>query len=162
MSCRSRESLWRVAVATALLAPACGSNTPSPTEVARAVITVSVDPTPVPAVASNRFGTTFSARFKVVIKETAGQGGEVQAVKTTLYDEVSGFPVGVVNYDSADLVVFVGAKRVEAGGSLEVPIQIDYAIPGDATAKAARLNAVVELKDDKGNAVTASILVRVE
>jgi len=162
MSCRSRESLWRVAVAAALLAPACGSNTPSPTDVERAAITLSVDPTPVVAVASNRFGTTFSARFKVVIKETAGQGGEVQAVKTTLYDEVSGFPVGVVNYDSADLLVFVGAKRVEAGASLEVPIQIDYVIPSDATAKAARLNAIVELKDDKGNAVTASILVKVE
>jgi hypothetical protein len=128
----------------------------------RAVITVTVDPNPVTAVAATRLGSTFSARFKVVITEIAGQGGEVQKVTTTLYDEVSGAVVGSVLYDSADLVVFVGSKRVEASGTLTVPIQIDYFIPNDATAKAARLVAVVDLKDDKGNAVSASILVKVE
>jgi hypothetical protein len=161
MFCRSRKSWACVALAAALLAPGCNS-TPSPTAVARAVIVVSIDPTPVLAVVSSRAGTAFSARFRVVIKEVAGQGGEVQEVRTTLYDEISGVPVGAVNYDSADMVVFVGEKRVEAGGTLEVPIQIDYVIPNDVTQKAARLNAYVELKDDKDNLVSASILVRVE
>jgi hypothetical protein len=56
----------------------------------------------------------------------------------------------------------VGEKRVEANGTLTVPIQIDYTIPNDATAKAARLTAVVDLKDDKGNPVSGSILVKVQ
>ena len=162
MSRRSRKWWPGLVLAAALIAPACGSSTPNPTAVARAVITVTVDPNPVAAVASTRIGTTFSARFKVVITETAGQGGEVQSVKTTLFDELSGAVVGSVFYDSADLVVFVGAKRVEANGTLTVPIQIDYAIPNDVTAKAARLVAVVDLKDDKGNAVSGSILVKVQ
>jgi hypothetical protein len=128
----------------------------------RAILAVSIDPTPILAAASNRLGTAYSARFKVVVRETAGQGGELLAVETTLYDDVSGLPVGVFNYDGDALVVFVGKKRVEAGGSLEVPIQIDYLIPSDAAAKAAHLNARVEMRDDRGNMVSASILVKVE
>lgn len=162
MSRRSRKWWPGLALAAALIAPACGSSTPNPTSIPRAVITVTVDPNPVPAVASTRVGTTFSARFKVLITETAGQGGDVQSVKTALYDEISGVLVGSVFYDTADLVVFVGSKRVEANGTLEVPIQIDYVIPNDATAKAARLIATVDLKDDKGNPVSGSILVKVQ
>jgi hypothetical protein len=159
---RTRASTFSLAVAAALLLSACADNTPNPTDVARAVIFVSVDPTPVIAVASTRIGATFSARFKAVIKETAGQGGEVRGVRATLYDEVTGVPVGFLFYDTADMIVFVGEERVEAGGTLEVPIQIDYAIPGDINAKAARLHVSVDLEDDKGNAVNASALVKVE
>ena len=136
-SCSARK-LRPLAAASILLASACGSDPVSPTDIERAVITVNTDPNPIPAVASTRVGTTFSARFKVVIKEIAGQGGEVQAVNTTLYDDLSGAIVGLVNYDTSDLLVFVGQKRVEANGTLEVPIQIDYAIPSDPSLKAAR------------------------
>jgi hypothetical protein len=141
---------------------ACSTNTPSPTDVLRAVITVSTDPNPVPVVSATRLGSAFSARFKVVIKEIAGQGGEVQAVNSTLFEDSSGVIVGLVNYDTSDLIVFVGEKRVEANGTLEVPIQIDYTNPSDATIPAARLHVLVNLKDDRGNIVSASVLVRVQ
>jgi hypothetical protein len=161
MSFRPTRPLRLLAAASILLAAGCGNNPVSPTDVLRAVISVSTDPNPVTAVASTRIGTTFSARFKVVIKELAGQGGEVQAVNSTLYDDSTGLIVGLVTYDTADLVVFVGEKRVEANGSLEVPIQIDYAIPSDPTLKAARLQVLVSLKDDRGNMVSSSVLVKV-
>jgi hypothetical protein len=150
-----------LAVGSILLAAACGNNVVSPTDVLRAQITVGTDPNPVTVVASTRIGTTFSARFKVVITETAGQGGEVQAVNSTLYDDSTGLIVGLVDYDTADLLVFVGEKRVEAKGKLEVPIQIDYAIPSDPLQKAARLQVLVTLKDDRGNLVSSSVLVKV-
>jgi hypothetical protein len=154
-----------VAAASILLAAssfACGGNPVSPTDVLRAVISVNTNPNPVTAIASTRLGTTFSARFKVEVTESAGQGGEVQAVNSTLYDEVTGKIVGAVNYDSADLLVFVGQKRIEANGTLEVPIQIDYLIPTDVTAKAARLQVLVTFKDDRGNTVSSSVLVKVQ
>jgi hypothetical protein len=160
------RSLARVArlglAASVLLAvPAC-NNTPSPTEVARAQISADVTPRPIAALPSNRLGYAFTAQFKVVISEIAGQGGEVQEVTSTLYDEVSLAEVGLVTYDSADLVVFVGEKRVEAGGRLEVPQQIDYVIPGNAALKAAVLHVVVRFKDDRANNLRSSALVKVE
>ena len=164
MFSRSPRSRWLGAAASVLVAAtwsACNSN-PTPTSVPRAIITVNSDPNPIPAVASQRVGTTFSARYKVVITENAGQGCEVQAVNSTLYDEVSGVIVGIVNYDTADLLVFVGQKRIEANGTMEVPIQIDYFIPNDVTAKAARLNVLVNVKDDHDNLVSSSALVRVQ
>jgi hypothetical protein len=162
MTCCSVRTRRILAAASILLAAACGNSTPTPTAIDRAVITLSTNPNPILAVVSSRTGTAFSVAYKVVITETAGQGGQVQAVNSTLYDDVTGVVVGIVNYDSADLKVFVGADRVEANGTLEVPIQIDYVIPSDPTLKAARLQVLVNLKDDKGNAITSSLLVKVE
>jgi hypothetical protein len=154
-----------LAVASILLAGvgvACNDTSVSPTDVLRAVISVNTNPNPVTALASTRLGTTFSAQFKVEVKESAGQGGELQAVNSTLYDDLTGLIIGVVNYDTADLLVFVGQKRIEANGTFEVPIQIDYVIPSDVTAKAARLQVLVNFKDDRGNTVSSSVLVKVQ
>jgi hypothetical protein len=150
-----------VAAAAVVLAVGC-NNTPSPTDVAKAQITVSVVPTPVTAIVSSRLGFSFAAPFKVVINEVAGQGGEVQEVTATLYDRESMREVGLLSYDTADLVVFVGSKRVEANGSLTVPMQIDYVIPSDVTAREALLSVVVRFKDDRTNNMRTSALVRVE
>lgn len=162
MICCSVRTRRLLAAASILLAAACGNSTPTPTAIDKAVITLTTNPNPILAVASNQVGTAFSAAYKAVITESAGQGAQVQAVNSTLYDDVSGVVVGIVNYDSADLKVFVGADRVEANGTLEVPIQINYIIPSDPTLKAAHLQVLVNLKDDKGNPITASILVKVE
>jgi hypothetical protein len=162
MSSCSTRSLRLLAAASILLAAGCGNNIVSPTDALRAVIAVNTNPNPVTAVSSTRIGTAFSARFKVAITELAGQGGEVQAVNSTLYDDSTGFIVGLVNYDTADLLVFVGEKRIEAGGSLEVPIQIDYVIPSDPTLSVARLQVFVSFKDDRGNTVSSSVLVKVQ
>jgi hypothetical protein len=150
-----------VAAAAVVLAVGC-NNTPSPTTVARAQIDVSVVPTPVAAVVSSRVGFAFAAPFKVVINEVAGQGGEVQEVTSTLYDPDTMREIGLLSYDSSDLVVFVGSKRVEAGGTLTVPMQIDYVITSDVTAKAALLSVIVRFKDDRTNNLRASALVRVQ
>jgi len=162
MSCCSPRVLRFLAAASFLVMVACSTNNPSPTSVPRAVITVGTDPNPVPAVSATRVGTAYSARFKVVIKEIAGQGGEVQSVTSTLYEDSSGVIVGLVTYDTSALIVFVGEERVEANGTLEVPIQIDYTNPSDVTVPAARLHVLVNLKDDRDNVVSASALVRVQ
>jgi len=98
----------------------------------------------------------------VVISEVAGQGGEVVEVTSTLYDAATRVEIGLLTYDGSDLVVFVGEKRVEAGGTLEVPQQIDYTIPGNAAAKEAVLHVVVRFKDDRANNLRASALVQVQ
>lgn len=161
MSLRFAARPLLVAAAAVVLAVGC-NNTPSPTEVARAQITVAAVPTPVEATPSNRLGFAFAAPFKVVINEVAGQGGEVQEVTSTLYDPDTMREIGLLSYDSSDLVVFVGSKRVEAGGSLTVPMQIDYVIASDPTSKKALLSVVVRFKDDRTNNTRASALVRVQ
>jgi len=157
----ARSARLGVAAALILVIPACNS-TPTPTEVARAQITATVNPNPIAAIASNRLGYAYTAQFKVLINEIAGQGGEVQEVTSTLYDEATLVEVGLVTYDSSDLVVFVGEKRVEANGSLEVPQQIDYVIPGNAALKAAVLHVVVRFKDDRTNNLRTTALVKVQ
>ncbi len=159
---RAPRLLAVAAILVAVLGVACGDSPVSPTDVLRAVISVNTTPNPVAAVASTRAGTTFSAQFKVQITELAGQGGEFQAINSTLYDDLTGLIVGAVNYDNSDLTVFVGKKRIEAGGTFELPVQMDYVIPSDVLAKAARLQVLVTLKDDRGNLVSSSVLVKVQ
>jgi hypothetical protein len=129
--------------------------------VTRAAIGITVAPNPITATTSVQLGFSWSIRFTVTITETAGLGGDVQLVSAALFDDVTGKQVAANLYDDKDLVVFVGKKRIEPKGSLDVTMQLDYAIPNDATAKAADLTVVVQFKDDKGNLLTQSVLIKV-
>jgi hypothetical protein len=145
------------ALAFAVL-PGCSNSSPSvPDGVLRSQIVLSVTPSPlVPVTATPPF---YSLRYSVKISEANGLGGEIQYVNGTVFDDVSGLTVGVNNYDSSDILVFVGSQRIDANGSRDVNQQIDYALPGGSTKAILTVN--VQFKDDRGNFVTQSILVRV-
>lgn len=147
-----------IAVAMAALLPACGSdNSTLPDGVFRSVIGVTLDPTPLPA----KFSTTaigyLNVSYKIIVTESSGLGAEFIYVNATIFDEASGYSVAVNNYDTADMTVFIGSKRIEGGKSVEIGQQIDYLLPTGSTA--ARIAIAVQLRDDRGNVINQSILL---
>ena len=148
-----------LAVVLALFAPACGNDTPTATDVARAVLEVTIDPTPVPP-SQNALTGVVSIGYRVTITELAGLGGEVQFVSAQVYDPETGLLKSLTYFDGADLIVFVGKKRIEPAGTLVVPQTTSYLLPDF------RINALlavnVQMKDDHENLINQSVLVKVQ
>jgi len=141
----------------AVALPGC-SNTPTvPTGIARAVITVKVEPSPVPITTSTSSIGLHTVKYKVVVTETAGLGGEFVQINSTVFDETTGASMGINNYDAADLVVFVGSKRLEASKSVQIQQQIDFVLPKDF--KGGRIALAVQFRDDRANLQTQSLRV---
>lgn len=136
--------------------PGCGNSTPTPTGIGAAVITLSIAPNPIATVSTS--GSSFVVRWISTVKETAGQGLTVELVEARLFDDVTGLVIAATVFDDKDLIVFVGSKRVEASSSLDIPQELSYT----ATAKrAAFLTVRVRVKDDRGNTLEQSLLVKV-
>jgi hypothetical protein len=155
MALRPRFAL---VLATALLLPACGGGTTTPSG-SRAVIAITVDPNPVPVSQSPLTGVV-SVGYKVVITETNGGGGEVLFVSSQIYDPETGAQVALTYFDSSDLVVFVGSKKIEPLGTLTVPQTASYILPDYRTA--AQMTVNVQIKDDQGTLLNQSVLVKIE
>jgi hypothetical protein len=157
MSLSSRLALAVPLAAIALL-PGCSSGSPTiPEGVIRAALALSVTPSPlVPITAAPPL---YSIRYTVKVSELAGLGGELEFVNGTVFDDESGLTVGLNNYDAADLLVFVGTKRIDASQSQDIQQEITYQLPGTSTKAILTIN--VSFKDDRGNFVSQSILVRV-
>jgi len=146
-------------LAGALLAPACGNNNVTLPDVTRAVLEVTVDPNPVPGT-QNEITGSVSGAYSVVITETNGLGGDLVFVNSQVFDPETGLLVALNYFDAADLVVFVGGKRVEPGGTLTVPQTTSYTLPDYR--KPALLAVSVQMKDDRGNLLNQSVLVKIE
>jgi hypothetical protein len=143
----------------ALLAPACGQDTGTIPDVARAEILVTVDPNPVPP-SQNSLTGTVSIGYRVTITETRGLGGEILFVSAQVYDPETGLLHALTYFDGADLIVFVGDKRIDPGGTLEVPQTTSYILPDFRTNALLAIN--VQMKDDRDNLLNQSVLVKVE
>ena len=143
----------------ALLAPACGGNNVTIPDVSRAIISIAVDPTPVPG-SQNPLTGAVSVAFKVVITELNGLGGEVVFVSSQVYDPATGQPVALSYFDSADMIVFVGTKRIEPLGTLTVPQTASYVLPDFSIP--AQLVVNVQVKDERSNLLNQSVLVKIE
>lgn len=152
--------LLALPLAGALLAPACGNdNVTLPDGAARAIIQVTVDPNPVPG-SQNPLTGTVSVAYNVVITEVNGLGGEVLFVSSQIYDPETGLQVALNYFDGADLVVFVGSKKIDPLGKLTVPQTSSYVLPDYR--KPALLAVNVQMKDDRGNLLNQSVLVKIE
>jgi hypothetical protein len=145
------------------LSAACSNTNPTaPTPgVDLAVITLSIEPNPIIATPSASPGFTFSIQFTVIIQETAGVGGQMQLVRSTLFDPVTGQTVAINTYDDKDLIVFSGGNQIGPKGTLKVTQILNYTIPSNNLTKAANLTVFIQFKDDHGNVLTQSQLVQV-
>jgi hypothetical protein len=143
----------------ALLLPACGDDTPTTPGAVRAAIGITVDPTPVPP-AQNTLTGTVSIGYRITITELNGLGGELQFVSSQVYDPETGLLASLTYFDGADLIVFVGKKKIDPGGTLVVPQTQSYILPDFRTKALLAIN--VQLKDDHDNVINQSVLVRVE
>jgi hypothetical protein len=63
-------------------------------------------------------------------------------------------------FDGADLIVFVGKKKIDPGGTLVVPQTQSYILPDFRTKALLAIN--VQMKDDHDNVINQSVLVKVE
>ena len=145
-------------LALALLAPACEDEVSNPSG-KRAAITITVDPNPVPPSQSPLTGAV-SVGYKVVITETNGGSGEVLFVSTQIYDPETGAQVSLTYFDGADLIVFVGSKKIEPNGTLTVPQTASYILPDYRTV--AQMTVNVQIQDDQGTLLNQSLLVKIE
>jgi len=155
---RRRAALVAAAL-VALVLPSCGSDSGTLPDVYAALIQVTVDPNPIIG-SQNLLTGSVSATYKVTIDELAGLGGEVQFVSSTVFDPATGAQVALNYYDSADLTVFVGSKRIEPKGTLVVPQTVTYTLPD--LAKQTNVTISVQVKDDRENISTRSLLVPIQ
>jgi hypothetical protein len=155
MALRSRLALLLV---VALFFPACEDDVTGPTG-QRAALAVTVNPNPVPVSQSPLTGVV-SVGYKIVITETNGGSGELVFVSSQIYDPETGQQVALNYFDGADLIVFVGTKKVEPLATLEVAQTLSYVLPDFRTA--AQLTVNVQMKDDQGNLLNQSLLVKIE
>ena len=155
MALRRRLAL---VLAAALLAPACGNNVTLPSG-DRAVITVTVDPNPVPG-SQNPLTGAISVAYKVVITEVNGGSGKVLFVSSQIYDPETGQQVASTYFDSSDLIVFVGSDTIDPRGTLTVPQTACYILPDYR--KLAQLAVNVQMKDSRGTLINQSVLVKIE
>jgi hypothetical protein len=144
-------------LAAALVAGCSNNNTI--TDIPRAALTVAVDPTPVPP-SQNVLTGVVSIGYKIHITETAGLGGIMQFVSSSVYDPTTGQLLSLTYFDGDDLVVFVGSKRINPGETLTVPQTMSYALPD--LSKNATLVINVQMLDDRDNTINQSVLVKVE
>jgi hypothetical protein len=149
---------FTLVLAIALLVPACGGGTTTPSGSA-AVITIAVDPNPVPP-SQNSLTGVVSVGYKVLITETNGGGGTVLFVSSQIFDPATGAQVALTYFDSSDLVVFVGSKKIEPKGTLTVPQTASYLLPTLGTA--ANMTVNVQVQGDQGALINKSILVKIE
>ena len=101
-----------------------------------------------------------SIGYRVTIQELNGLGGEILFVSAQIYDPQTGLLVSLTYFDSADLIVFVGEKRIEPGGTLVVPQTTSYFLPDFRVNALLAIN--VQMKDDRDNLINQSVLVKVE
>jgi hypothetical protein len=156
----SSSRLLVLPLAGALLLPACGNdNVTLPDGAARAILQVTVDPNPVPG-SQNPLTGIVSVGYNVVITEVNGLGGEMLFVSSQIYDPETGLLVASNYFDSADLIVFVGGKRIDPLGTLTVPQTSSYVLPDFRLPALLAVN--VQMKDDRGNLLNQSVLVKIE
>jgi hypothetical protein len=146
-------------VLAALLLPACGSTPTTPTDIPRAALLVTVDPTPVPP-SQNTLTGAVSIGYKIVITETAGLGGTMQFVSSQIFNPANGQLLSLTYFDGDDLIVFVGKKRIDPGGTMIVPQTGTYTLPD--LSKNATLVVNVQMLDDRDNIINSSVLVKIE
>jgi hypothetical protein len=157
---RSARLRLALALVLAVLAPACGEDTPTIGDATRAALELTVDPNPVPP-SQNALTGAVSIGYRITITELAGLGGELVFVSAQVYDPETGLLAAPITYfDGADLIVFVGTKRIDPGGTLVVPQSTSYLLPDFRTKALLAIN--VQMQDDRENLVNQSVLVKVE
>ena len=148
-----------LALLAALLLPACGSTPTTPTQLPAAALLVTIDPNPVPP-SQNTLTGAVTIGYKIVITETAGLGGTMQFVSSQIFNPANGQLLSLTYFDGDDLIVFVGKKRIDPGGTMIVPQTGSYTLPD--LSKNATLVVNVQMLDDRQNIVNSSVLAKIE
>ncbi len=138
-------------------APSTPAPPPAPT---RAVITVSIVPSPIVATATNDATFPLRAGWTTVITETAGLAANVNLVNVTNRDVTTGLEFNTLTYTVADVQRATGgANFIAARGTLNVPLSFVYR--GSFGGRQLNSTITVQVIDGLGNQVNASATVPV-
>ncbi len=156
MSLRTRVPLGSMLALLALGLSGCGGDETSPTPgVTISALALTIAPNPVPAVQSSPASLSFVLRYTATLTESAGLGGTVELITGSVYDDATGALIARNQFDSADLVVFVGSSRVAPMGSLAISQELSYTAPAK---RAASLVVTIRFRDDRGNLIEPALL----
>jgi hypothetical protein len=129
-----------------------GSTTPSTPSASQANIQASIAPNPIIAQASGDSDFPWRVDFEVIVRETAGVGGNIDFINTTLRNVATGVETRAVNFGADQVVSRAGTNHVDGRGSLTAPLALRYRLSGGA--RAAVLIAEIRFTDDRGNVMT--------
>lgn len=125
---------------------------PGPTP-SRANIQASIAPNPIIAQPSNDPEFPWLINFEVNVRETAGLGGNIDFINTTLVNAATGAEIPALNFGADEINGRAGTNHVNGGSSLTVPLGILYRLRGDE--RQAVLRAFVRFTDDRRNVLEA-------
>jgi hypothetical protein len=148
------------ALACGLVLAGCNSATSTLGTLPAAALTLTPLPNPILATAATTPGYQYNIQWSLSIQETAGIGGTLHYITSSLYDPTTGAKVAFVTLGPTELVAQYGTDQIAPSGTLKVQQQLNYSVAGGT--KGALLSIEVELKDTNGNLIDPAVLVEVE
>ena len=148
-----------VVLAGAVLLAGCGggdggSNAPTaPTPAppaTQAVVTVEITPTSPVAQPTGDPTYPWRVDWTVVLRETAGLGGNVNFVNVGFVNSFGFEAPGVLNYGSTEVVDRAGTNHLAARGQLQIPLSMVYRADGFG-GRTITLKNTVNFTDDRGH-----------
>lgn len=148
-----------VALAGALVFAGCGGggggtpsapSTPAPTPATRAAVTVSLNPTSPVAQPNADRNYPWRVDWTVVLRETAGLGGNVNYVDVGFVNSFGFETPSALNYGADVIIRRAGRNHLDARGELQIPLSMVYRADGFG-GRTITLKNAVSFTDDRGN-----------
>jgi hypothetical protein len=126
---------------------------PPPVPPSQAEIALSINPTPIDAVAAAE-GAPWFSEWTVEVRETAGLGGTIDFVRATLTD-ASGKSLGETELDVDDVTAQIGSPQLRGASLQRLEMSLAFEFPTDVIS--GDLQVTLQLTDDRGNIVSAEV-----
>jgi hypothetical protein len=146
-------------VLTVVAVSACNDTSTTSASGVLAQVQIAVSPTTVSAKPSPDPDYQYEADFTLNLSETAGTGATVDAINATVAEMAGGI---AVNTGTVVDQVHVNStsNRLNALGTLAIPLQVLYTLPGGGTQ--AQVAITLTIVDDNGVSVGGNLTVDVE
>jgi hypothetical protein len=135
--------------------------TTTPPAATRAEVTVTVSPPTLVAKPNNDRTYPWLVEWTLVLRETAGLGGNVNYVNVGFVNSFGFETPSALNYGADEVIRRAGTNHLAARGELRIPLGMIYTADGFGQRTITLKNAV-SFTDDRGNAsllgVTASVV----
>lgn len=159
----SRSASW-IVLGLLLAIPGCGfegelPTTPKPPSPpvppSQAGILLSLSSSPIQADVAVDGSAPWSAAWTVGVQETAGIGGEINFVRATLADSAGG-SIAETELDANQVSQQLGgSNHIRGGSNQQLQMSMSFDFPADALS--GNLHVTLQLKDDRGNTVSAAV-----
>jgi hypothetical protein len=140
-----------------LILAACGNSSPtSSTGIAQ--VQLSVSPSTPAAQSSTNSQFQYEVDFTLDLTETGGVAATIEQVSGTVDEVVGGIAVDTGTVLD-EIQVNSNSNRLDAGGSLNLPFQVFYTLPGGGTT--AQIILTLDILDDNGYQVGGTVALDV-